>query len=180
MTTMASLMNELRTDHRNAAVLLGLLSDQVRTARRGGDPDFELLTDIMHYLTYYADAIHHPREDLVYRQLEAVGKGDGLVFVETDHRELAEDGRQLRDDCEAVFSGAALARKKFVADAIRYIERLEEHMRWEETDLFRRADSIGDQVVDLDGLAASDPVFGREVNPRYSTLLERVRDSVGE
>ncbi len=174
MTDIASLLRELRIDHRNAAVLLDLLGEEVKTARLGGDPDFELLRDIMHYMTYYADAVHHPREDLVYDQLLAAGDADGLVFVGSDHRELAEDGKQLRDDCEAVYSGAALIREKFVADAIRYIERLEEHMRWEEADLFRRADNIGEQQIDLGDLAVSDPVFGRDANPRYATLLERV------
>jgi hemerythrin-like domain-containing protein len=179
-TRIAALMGELRMDHRNASVLLGLLTEQVKTARVGGDPDFDLVNDIMHYMTFYADAVHHPREDLVYRQLKAAGKGDGLVFVESDHRELAQDGRQLRDECEAVSSGAALVREKFVADAIRYIERLEEHMRWEENDLFRRADTIGDQTVELGELAASDPVFGRDADPRYASLLGRVRDEAGD
>ena len=104
-------------------------------------------------------------------------KADGLVFVESDHQELAEDGRQLKNECEAVFSGAALSREKFVADAIRYIERLEEHNRWEETDFFRRADAIGDQVIDLGELAVSDPVFGRDASPRYASLLEHVNDT---
>ena len=177
VTDMTTLMGELRIDHRNMAILLGLLSQEVKTARLGGDPDFELVTDIMHYLTYYADAVHHRREDLVYEKLRASGNGDGLVFVESDHRELAEDGKQLRDECEAVLSGAALARGKFVVDAIRYIERLEEHMRWEETDLFSRADALGNQRVDLGDLTVSDPVFGLEASPRYSSLLKRVRES---
>lgn len=162
------------------AILLGLLRNEITTARHGGDPDFELLTDIMHYLTFYADAVHHPREDLVYAKLDAAGKGNGLVFVESDHAELAADGKQLRDECEAVSSGAALARKKFVIDAMRYIERLEEHMRWEETDLFRRADALGDEAMSLGELAVSDPVFGREKNSRYASLLAHIRSSAGD
>ena len=116
VTDMTTLMGELRIDHRNMAILLGLLSQEVKTARLGGDPDFELVTDIMHYLTYYADAVHHRREDLVYEKLRASGNGEGLVFVESDHRELAEDGKQLRDECEAVLSGAELARGKILVD----------------------------------------------------------------
>ncbi len=176
-TTVGTVLAELRTDHRNMAILLGLLRKEVTTARLGSDPDFELLNDIMHYLTFYSDAVHHPREDLVYAKLDAAGHGEGLVFVESDHAELAADGKQLRDECEAVSSGAALTRDKFVIDAMRYIERLEEHIRWEETDLFRRADGIGDEPMDLGELAAGDPVFGRDPSPRYASLLVRVREA---
>ncbi len=178
MSDIRTLLDELRTDHRNMASLLRLLRREVTTARHGGDPDFDLLTDIMNYLTVYADAVHHPREDLVYAKLEAAGKGGGLVFVASDHAELAADGKQLRDEVEAVFSGAALAREKFVIDAMRYVERLEEHMRWEESDLFHRAESIGDEPVELGDLAVSDPVFGRDTSPRFASLLTHIRDSV--
>ena len=50
-------------------------------------------------------------------------------------------------------------------------------MRWEETDLFSRADTLGNQRVDLGDLTVSDPVFGLEASPRYTGLLERVRES---
>ncbi len=168
---------ELRTDHRNMAILLGLLRREIVTARHGGDPDFDLLTDVMHYLTFYADAVHHPREDLVYAKLQAAGKGNGLVFVESDHAELAADGKQLRDEVDAAFSGAALAREKFVIDAMRYVERLEEHMHWEESDLFKRADTLGDETLELGELAVSDPIFGQDTSPRYASLLAHIKDS---
>ena len=174
---MRTVVAELRTDHRNMAILLGLLRREILTARRGGDPDFDLLTDIMHYLTYYADAVHHPREDLVYEKLDAAGQGNGLIFVESDHAELAADGKQLRDEVEAAISGAALAREKFVIDAMRYVERLEEHMRWEESDLFLRADGMGDETVELGPLAVSDPVFGQDTSARYASLLAHIRDA---
>lgn len=180
MSDIRTLLAELRTDHRNMATLLRLLRREVTTARHGGDPDFELLTDIMHYMTYYADAVHHPREDLVYAKLDAAGKGSGLVFVESDHAELAADGKQLRDEVEAVSSGAALGRDKFVIDAMRYVERLEEHMRWEESDLFHRADDIGEEIVELGDLAVTDPVFGRDTSPRYASLLTHISHSAGD
>ena len=162
------------------SILLGLLRDQIITARHGGDPDFDLLSDIMNYLTVYADAVHHPREDLVYATLDAAGKGEGMVFVESDHAELAVDGRQLRDEIEAVCSGAALAREKFVIDAMRYVERLEEHMRWEESDLFHRADDLADEPVELGDLTVSDPVFGQDTSPRFASLLAHIRNSTDD
>ncbi len=51
-----TLMKELREDHRNMAVVLDLLDDAVRQAASGGDPDFELVDEIMRYMTVYPDA----------------------------------------------------------------------------------------------------------------------------
>ena len=178
-TDIRTLLGELRQDHRNMAVLLGLVREEARKADRGSDPDFELLEDILHYLTVYSDAVHHPREDRLYSQLASAGKGQGLAFVESDHRTLAVDGKTLKDDCEAVLAGAALSRTKFVADAVRYVDRLDEHMQWEETDLFKRADTLADEEIDITGLAESDPVFGPQPGEAFETLLERMRDSVG-
>jgi len=177
-TDIRTLLGELRQDHRNMAVLLGLVREEARKADHGGDPDFELLEDILHYLTVYSDAVHHPREDRLYSQLASAGKGQGLAFVESDHSTLAVDGKTLKDDCEAVLAGAALSRAKFIADAVRYVDRLDEHMRWEESDLFKRADTLADEEIDITDLAAADPVFGPQPGEAFETLLDRMRESV--
>jgi hemerythrin-like domain-containing protein len=61
-------MTELREDHRNMAVVLDLLDEIVAIMGNGDDPDFELLDEIMRYMTVYPDAVHHPKEDVVYQQ----------------------------------------------------------------------------------------------------------------
>ena len=63
---LARILEELREDHRNLARLLDLLENECRDVPAEGEPDMDLLHDIMHYMTVYPDAIHHPREDLVY------------------------------------------------------------------------------------------------------------------
>ena len=63
------LMKELREDHRNMSIVLDLLDDVVREASAGRDPDFELVDEIMRYMTVYPDAVHHPKENIVYEQL---------------------------------------------------------------------------------------------------------------
>ena len=62
----AELLAELRQDHRNMAILLGLLRDETDRIDHDELPDFELLHDIMRYMTVYSDAMHHPKEDLIY------------------------------------------------------------------------------------------------------------------
>ncbi len=57
---------ELREDHRNLRLLLDLLESESSSITVDDEPDFELLHDIMQYMTVYSDAVHHPKEDLVY------------------------------------------------------------------------------------------------------------------
>ena len=63
------LLRELREDHRNMAVILDLLEGVVQQASAGKDPDFELVGEIMRYMTVYPDAVHHPKEDVIYDRL---------------------------------------------------------------------------------------------------------------
>ncbi len=174
------LMQELREDHRNIALILDLLQNVTERADAGEDPDFELVDDIMRYMTVYPDAVHHPKEDVVYGELRRrrPDLADGLDDVTEDHRQIAELGSALRDDVEAIIAGAAVLREQFVADAYSYITRLRSHMRWEEEDLFRRIDDlVEDDSIGIDvGEYAriKDPVFELEIESGFKRLLAEI------
>jgi len=68
---MADLLEDLREDHRNMTTMLDLLGRQVDHIRDGDRPDYELIHDIMRYMTVYSDAVHHPKEDLLYASMKA-------------------------------------------------------------------------------------------------------------
>ncbi len=171
------LLDELREDHRNMALVLNVLDNIIASARSGENPDFELVDEIMRYMTVYPDAVHHPKEDVIYSELK---KGrpdlvDGLDDVPTDHREIAELGTKLRDDVEAVIAGAAVRREHFVEDASEYVRRLREHIKWEEEDLFQRVEEMIKEdavAVDIDQFQhIKDPVFELEVESAFRRLL---------
>lgn len=65
-TDLASILSDLRTDHRNVTIMLNLLDREIAETGDLNEPDFELMRDIMLYMTVYSDAVHHPKEDLVY------------------------------------------------------------------------------------------------------------------
>ena len=98
----------------------------------------------MRYMTVYPDAIHHPKEDRVYAELRAVRPdlSKGFDRITVDHRDLAQLGMKLSNDVQSIMSGTALRRNVVIADALRYIQRLREHMRWEECDLFIRVEEM--------------------------------------
>ncbi len=178
-----TMMKELREDHRNMSIVLGLLEDAVQQASVGDDPDFELVEEIMRYMTVYPDAVHHPKEDVVYGQLRSKRPdlADGLEDVPGDHRDIALLGSALRDDVEAIIAGAAVRRKKFIEDTSAYVERLRNHMSWEERDLFERIDKMLDsdpQEFDVEAFEhIKDPVFELEIEAGFRRLLATLKSA---
>jgi hemerythrin-like domain-containing protein len=178
---LADLLADLREDHRNMTIMLDLLERESARIRDGEKPDYELIHDIMRYMTVYSDAVHHPKENLLYAQMKTENPdlAEGLARVLPEHMELAQLGEALRNDVEAVSSGAAVTRQRIVADTASYVAYLKEHMNWEENDLFRKADSLLDaeeaMFVDISQLDKLDPVFGPEREHSFANLLENIR-----
>ncbi len=179
---LADLLHDLHEDHRNMAIMLDLLGRQVDHIRDGERPDYELIHDIMRYMTVYSDAVHHPKEDLLYAGMKAEQPDldAELARVEPEHREIAELGETLRNDVEAVASGAAVTRERIISDTSNYVRLLRQHIAWEEEDLFRRAKELmqgeKDMVVDIAHLDTLDPVFGPEREHSFANLLQVIKD----
>ena len=174
----AALLAELRQDHRNMAILLGLLHNETDKIDREEVPDFELLHDIIRYMTVYSDAMHHPKEDLIYDGMRQVQPElvEGLEQVEEDHKEIAALGEALRDDIEAIVAGTEVTRERVVHDARDYMRRLNKHMAWEEEDLFRRADAEIDHLtIDTSHLKATDPIFGEVREASFAKVLQTIQ-----
>jgi hemerythrin-like domain-containing protein len=171
---------ELRQDHRNMALMLNLLERQSNRIYEGSEPDYELLGDIMHYMTVYPDAVHHPKEDRLYAELRAYRPDLSIGFerITMDHRHIAELSVKLRNEIAAINSGNPIKRNAVVADALRYVNTLRGHMQWEELDLFRRVDEmIKEGHISFDTASfvhGDDPVFGAEVEQNFNRLLSSI------
>jgi len=180
-TDTRQLLDELREDHRNMSLVLNILDRIAGTAKAGEDPDFELVDEIMRYMTVYPDAVHHPKEDVVYTELKK-SRPDLAVDLEdvpADHRAIAELGSKLRDDVEAIIAGAAVRRENFVQDTSDYVQHLRDHIQWEEEDLFKRIDEmIGDegQSIDVEKYQhIKDPVFELEIESVFGRLTASLK-----
>jgi hemerythrin-like domain-containing protein len=180
-TDVKDLMAELREDHRNMTVVLNLLDDLVEQMDAGKDPDFELFDEIMRYMTVYPDAVHHPKEDIVYEQLRAERPdlSEHLDHVPDDHNDIAHLGSLLRDEVEAINAGAAVRRDKMIEDTAAYVTRLRNHMQWEEQDLFTRIDKMLDaqpHKVDISEYEhIKDPVFELEIEAGFRRMIASLR-----
>jgi hemerythrin-like domain-containing protein len=182
-TDARELMTELRDDHRNMTVVLDLLDGIVEEMEAGRDPDCELFDEIMRYMTVYPDAVHHPKEDVVYEQLRQARPdlSDHLDHVPNDHNDIAHLGSLLRDEVEAINAGAAVRRERMIEDTAAYVQRLRNHIRWEEEDLFPRIDKMLDaepHKVDVSQYEhIKDPVFELEIEAGFRRLIASLRSA---
>ena len=164
------------------ALMLNILERQSNRIYDGDEPDYELLRDIMHYMTVYPDTVHHPKEDRIYAELKAARPdlSTGFERITMDHRHIAELSVKLRDDITAIIAGSPVERKAVVADALRYVNTLRGHMQWEELDLFRRIDAMiregHEELVSANFVHGADPVFGPEIEQSFGRLAETIQD----
>ena len=178
---LADLMNELREDHRNMAIVLDIVDGVIDSIRAEDDSVLELLAEIMHFMTVFPDAVHHPKEDLVYEQLQELRPdlANGLEDVPGDHADIADLGLRLKADIDAIESGSTVKREQLISDAASYVERLRNHMAWEESDLFERVDRmLGSKKhpVDLSRFhELHDPVFGESSAAGFQRLMESLK-----
>ena len=84
-------MQALYAEHRYMATLLKMLADQLSALEDGKAVDAHVLYEIMHYMTHYPDAFHHPREDMVYQRAGELDPAiaDSVDTLQRDHDYLA-------------------------------------------------------------------------------------------
>ncbi len=178
------LMSGLRGDHRNMVMLLDLLGAEISRLASSGEPDYDLVRDIMLYVTEYPDVVHHPKEDIVYRHLKSLRPEihTDLERVETDHQYIKVSGLKLRSGIEAISIGANLSRDGLIERLYHYMDQHRDHMYWEEINLFSLADELrhyGDwSEVVLKNNEISDPLFGSRVERKYRRLLAKIQQHV--
>jgi hemerythrin-like domain-containing protein len=178
---LSQVLEDLREDHRNLALLLDLLETESAYVDGDDEPDFELLHDVMQYMTVYSDAVHHPREDLVYAAMRehSAELAAGLEGIGPEHRAIAELGSTLRRDIEAIISGTAVTRERLLADLRGFVSLMRRHIAWEERDLFPAADSMalenGGTSIDITLIGDADPLFGATTAASFSNLLTHLQ-----
>lgn len=172
---------QLDADHRNVARMLDLLERQLIRVRHMQPADFDLMRDIMHYMTRYPDRTHHPMEDLVIHKLiqyEPSAREMGTTILR-EHESLADKGKHFLDMLVQVTDGAMVPREDIETAGRDYVEFLRSHMQKEDERLFPLArkrlteddwNEIGRAMVHR-----QDPVFGPIVDDQFRALSEFIR-----
>lgn len=175
---MQNVLKALHTEHANILRVLDFLESQVGLLEAGGNPQWDLMGDVMHYLTNFPDLYHHPKEDLIFQRLRIRQKEAGtetdVDSVMEEHKELAVMGQKFRAAIAEVDCGSVMTVEDFAVMARTYCEVQRKHIELEEQVLFplavnylRQSDwSEVDAAVD----AQPDPIFGAMIKDEYRMI----------
>ena len=179
---MADVLNGLHDDHHSIARVLRQLNHELETLAEENSPDYELLEDIMRYVTGYPDTHHHPTEDIVFRYLRdrAPDTAPYIDAITNDHQQLLVSGRRFLEAIDAVEHEALVQRDELLARGREYAEMVKRHMETEEGYLFPQA---GEKLTDADWdainsevEAQTDPLFGPARSAEFQRLWQRITD----
>ncbi|HEY2816221.1 MAG TPA: hemerythrin domain-containing protein [Casimicrobiaceae bacterium] len=177
---MSNMIAAWHADHANFANLLALLETQLEVLGEGESPDYELMLDIMYYMTHYPDRMHHPFEDCVFRTMKerAIGTREMFDALIDQHTKLRESGNALFHELDDVVSGSIASREDIATSARRYVAQFRQHMEAEESEIIPlAAQSLRpeDWATFRDAVAhVDDPLFGKMQLRRYTALRQHI------
>lgn len=167
-------------EHANFATLLGLLEGQLDRFHKGEKPDYELMLDIMFYMTHYSDVLHHPKEDLAFARIkEREVNARPLVDELTEqHARLKEFGDALVRALDDIVNGSITSRERVEVPGRAYIADFRSHMLKEETAILPLAAKLlrarDWAVIDAAIRHIDDPLFGKDGEERYAALRRQI------
>jgi len=166
-------------DHSNFARLLDLVEQQVDAMHEGKRPDYELMRSIVYYLRQYPDRFHHPREDVAFARM---AQRDPRLQLEIarrmqEHVVIAATGETLLKFLDDIIAGVVIDGPALEAAAATYLVYYRHHLDAEDRQVIPRAMEL---LTSEDWRAVAaiptelDPVFGADVDARYSELRKRI------
>ena len=177
--SLAEPLGRWHADHRNFARLLDLIEQQFNAYEAGKHPDYELMRSAVHYLRHYPDRFHHPREDVAFRRLvqrDPQLRSD-IEWCIREHALIAEAGEKLLNCLNQIIAGDEVERTGLKVAAGTYLAYYRHHLAVEEHQIIPRAVELltpDDWAAVSDIAAEPDPLFGTEVDARYSELRRRI------
>lgn len=183
---MNSLISQIHQDHVHMARILKLIESEIDALVAEEPRDLEVLDDSLRYLINYADKIHHAKEDIIFHRLQQLDPGSSELIenIFSEHLELFRKGTEFQTLVQAVEVGDFVLRDQIVATGSDYVRTLYSHMKKEEENLLEKAREIlSDEDfanLDLDHVAATDPLFGEEIQKEYRELYDYIVDQYGD
>jgi hemerythrin-like domain-containing protein len=135
---MSKHVSDWQRQHASFGRLLDLLETQLGLFHDGERPDYDLMLDVMYYMSRYVDPFHHAKEDLAFKRLARQQPSAGAVAdaLQREHSQIAAAGAELVEELRAVVGGAMLSRRTVETQARAYVDCLRRHIRREEQELF--------------------------------------------
>jgi len=175
-----TILNELHQDHINLNKLLVILRQKVEKLRSGEHPNFGLMGDVVEYISSYADAYHHPREDAMYEYL--IGRSTNLDLAIEDcvaqHKRLKKLSDELCASVDSILHDAVIPMDEFTDKLAAFVEEQSTHLNFEEGSLFPLIQGVASDS-DWEHLSKElpmleDPLFGEKQAARYADLYKEL------
>ena len=172
----------LKQDHRNIERLLQLLDRAVRRLEQGEDVSPDLFRKAVTFITTFADACHHIREeDILFPALEQHGiprRGGPVGVMLLEHEEGRNFVRGLREAVEKYAAGDKGAVPQIVQNAKGYSALLGNHIYKEDNILYVMADRVLDASAQEALLKTMQETEDRKLGPgkreKMLALLEEL------
>lgn len=177
---MPAALEMIRAEHRTMTRLLDLLERQIDLFEITGEPDYELIGEILDYFRSYPDLYHHPKEDLIFRRLEQRAPEAAKAFgnLEAEHEKVTQRLSTFTRAVVNVLMEAEISRDALVHVARDFIDGERRHMAAEEKFFFPAAErSLSDEDwADIDRRVSKfkDPILEQTGPDRYTLLREEL------
>jgi hemerythrin-like domain-containing protein len=186
---MTDTLSLLREEHINFGKLLDLLDAELALFHQGDTPNYELMLDVMFYMTHFPDMIHHPKEELAFARLAQRDPGVARTVEELtrQHELLKESGAKLVLELEDIVNGSILSRQEVEVPGRIYVENFRAHIEREEAEMFPMAERLlrtrDWAAIDSAIERREDPIFGKTAERRYAAIrfqIDRESNFPGE
>jgi len=177
---MSTIMAQLHQDHINLSRLLGVLKTKLAGLKSGERPDYQLLLDAITYIIDYADAYHHPLEDIIYRYAEAQYPDQQAVLqeIEQEHVSIREASASFQLLTENILHDAIVPMDQYTERLESFIDQQFAHLNREEGRIFPMLDNAMTdndwQSVMMQVTEQDDPLFGENVADEYKRLYREL------
>jgi hemerythrin-like domain-containing protein len=179
-TVMPDILAQWHTEHVNFARLINLLEAELDRFHNDDSPNYELMLDIMFYMTHYPDVIHHPREDLAFARIKEREKGAGPTVDELtrQHTLLRHLGETLVAALSDLVNGSITSRESVETPGRSYVASFRGHMGVEEKEILPMAARLLDArdwaTIKSAVAHIDDPLFGKTAEKRYAALHQQI------
>jgi hemerythrin-like domain-containing protein len=177
---MPEVLRLLQKEHADFSRLLDLLDRQLAVFASGERPDYDVIGAVIDYCLDYPDAMHHPKEDLIYRVLESRNAELARIVgdLEEDHRRIAAMTRELAEALRQVLAEELVDRQRVHDLTESFIRGYRRHIALEEEKVFPAAERTLSRD-DWDSIDArlerrGDPLFGDAVVDRFRALRDDI------
>jgi hemerythrin-like domain-containing protein len=177
---MPKIIDLLLEEHQNIEKLLQVLEHELELFDHSGRPDYEILSNIIHYFQDYPESCHHPKEEMIFGKLKALDPAAAQAFgdVEAEHQLETARLHSFARAVDSVLADQEFLRESFHLAVHDFIAHQRQHLEKEERLLFPAAVKTfrSEDWAEIDSRLddRKDPLFDRVVEEKFRNLQNTI------